>query len=105
MLFVADDTFSLTKHCMKPYGQKNLSDEERVFDYRCSRFQRISENSFGIQSNRFKFFVTRASLTLEKAKIAVMTSLTLHNLLRTKSRESFTPIDSIDFETENRRNH
>ena len=27
-----------------------------------------------------------------------MTSLALHNLLRTKSRESYTPINSIDFE-------
>ena len=34
MLLVADDAFPLIKDCMKPYG--------------CSRFQRISENSFGI---------------------------------------------------------
>ena len=60
MVFVADDAFPLTKHCMKPYGRKNLSDEERVFDYRCSRFRRISENAFGIWSNRFKLFATRA---------------------------------------------
>ena len=48
MVFVADDAFPLTKHCMKPYGRKNLSDEKRVFDYRCSRFRRISENTFEI---------------------------------------------------------
>ena len=29
-----------------------------------------------------------------------MASLVLHNLLRTKSRESYTPIRSIDFENE-----
>ena len=85
---------------MKPYGRKNLSDEERVFDYRCSRFRRISENGFGIWSNRFRLFATRASLTPEKAEVAVMPSLVLHNLLRTKSRESYTPIGSIDFEIE-----
>ena len=34
MVFVADDAFPLTKHYMKPYGRKNLSDEERIFDYR-----------------------------------------------------------------------
>ena len=28
MAFVADDAFPLTKHCMKPYGRKNLSDEK-----------------------------------------------------------------------------
>ena len=63
IVFVVDDAFPLTKHCMKPYGRKNLSDEERVFDCRCSRFRRISENAFGIWSNRFRLFAGRASLT------------------------------------------
>ena len=85
---------------MKPYGRKYLSDVERVFDYRCSRFRRTSENAFGIWSNRFTLFAKRASLTPERAEIAVMASLTLHNLLRTKSRESYTPIGSIDFEND-----
>ena len=100
MVFVAGDAFPLTKHCMKPYGRKNLSDEERVFDYRCSRFRRISENAFGIWSNRFRLFATRASLTPERAEIDVMASLALHDLLRTKSSESYTPIGSIDFEND-----
>ena len=49
-------------------------------------------------SSRFRLFATRASLTPEKTEIAVMSSLALHNLLRAKSRECFTPVDSIDFE-------
>ena len=97
MVFVADDAFPLTKHCMKPYDRKNLSDEERVFNYRCSRFRRISENGFGIW---FRLFATRASLTPEKAEVDVMASLVLHNLLRAKSRERYTPIGSIDFQNE-----
>ena len=75
MVFLADDAFPLTKHCMKPYGRKDLSDEERVFDYCFSRFKTISENAFGIWSNRFRLFVTCASLTPEKAEIALMTNL------------------------------
>lgn len=47
-VFVAGDAFPFTKHCMKPYGWKNLSDEERVFYYCCSRFWRITENAFAI---------------------------------------------------------
>ena len=39
-------------------------------------------------------------VTPEKAEIAVMSSLALHNLLHTKYRESYTPTDSIDFENE-----
>ena len=100
MVFVADKAFPLTKHCMKPYGRKNLSDEERVFGYRCSRFRRISENAFGIWSNRLRLFALRTSLTPERAEITVMASLALHNLLRTKSRESYTPIGNIDFEND-----
>ena len=100
MVFVVDDAFPLTKHCMKPYGWKNLSDEERVFDYRCLRFRRISVNAFEIYSNRFRLFAARASLTPERAEIAVLASLALHNLVRTKSRESYTPTGSIDFEND-----
>ena len=39
-----------------------------------------------------------ALLTHGKAEITVMASLVLHNLLRTKSRESYTSIGSINFE-------
>ena len=49
---------------------------------------------------RFRLFATRASLTPEKGEVVVMASLVLQNLLRTKSRESYTPIGSIDFENE-----
>ena len=100
VIFVADDTLPLTKHCMKPYGRKSLSDQERAFDYRCSRFRTISENALGIWCSRFILFATRASLTPERAEIAVMANLTLHNLLRTKSRQSYRPIGSIDFEND-----
>ena len=39
-------------------------------------------------------------LTPEKVEIAVKTSFALHNLLRTKSRESYTRIGGIDFDNE-----
>ena len=48
MVFVADDALPFIKHCMKPYDQKNLSYEERVFHYHCPPFQRIGENAFGV---------------------------------------------------------
>ena len=47
-LFVADEAFPLTTFCMKPYAHNNLSEEKRIFNYRLSRFRRISENTFGI---------------------------------------------------------
>ena len=86
---------------MKPYGIKNALEMERIFDYRLSRFRRISENGFGIWSNRFCLFSTRALLTPDKAVIAIMASLALPNMLRTKSSQSYTPTGFIDFEVAN----
>ena len=35
-VFVADDALSLTDYCMKPYAQRQLTDEKRIFNYRLS---------------------------------------------------------------------
>ena len=99
--FVGDDTFPLGEHCMKPYGLNNASNMERVFDYRLSKFRRTSQNGFGIWSNRFRLFSTRPLLTPDKAVIAIMASLALHNMLRIKSSESYTPTRFVDFEIPN----
>ena len=101
IVFVGDDVFPLSDHCMKPYGLKNASDMERVYRYRLSRFRKISENGFGIWSKRFRLFSTRALLTPGKAVIAIIASLALHNMLRTKSSESYTPTGLVDFEIPN----
>lgn len=48
-VFLADDAFPLCKRIIKPYGGKqNLSDEERIFNYRLSRARRCVENAFGL---------------------------------------------------------
>ena len=65
---------------MKPYGLKNASDMEHVFAYSLSSFRRISENVFGIWSNRFWFFSKRALLTPDKTVIAIKASLATHNI-------------------------
>ena len=96
--FVADEAFPLSINCMKPYPQKNLTDRKRVFNYRLSRMRRISENVFGIWSNRFRVFTTSIALAPDKAKDITMATIVLHNMLRTKCQGSYTPEGSMDQE-------
>ena len=84
-VFVADSAFPLTQHCMKPYPEKGLDDRKRIFNYRLSRFRRVSENAFGILSHIFGIFHTTIDLEPDKCIKLVLAAVTLHNMLRTKS--------------------
>nr|CAI5843193.1 unnamed protein product [Callosobruchus analis] len=41
---------------MKPYQQKGISHEEKIFNYRLCRARRVVENVFGILASRFRIF-------------------------------------------------
>ena len=50
---VGDDAFTLRPWLMKPYLQRNLSNQERIFNYRLSRARRVVENAFGIMASSY----------------------------------------------------
>lgn len=90
-VFVADNAFPLSQNCMKPYPDRALTDKKRIFNYRLSRFRRVTENAFGILTSVFRIFSSKINLGPDKATSVVMAALALHNLLRTKSSDSYTP--------------
>ena len=51
---------------------------------------------FGIWINRFRIFASRATVTPDKASHVIMATFRLKNLLRLKSRDSYTPKGSVD---------
>ena len=94
---VGDSGFALSKYMMKPYDpKKNLTDEERIFNYRLARFRRISENGFGTLVNRFRLWLGRCSLQPEDAEICLMACIALHNMLCTKSKDRYLAPSEVD---------
>ena len=97
-MIVSDDAFPLKPQIMKPYSHRNLDDKKLLFIYRASRYQRVTENAFGILSWRFRLFLSRTCLSPETAIDLVLAAVTLHCILRTKSRDSYSPPEIFDEE-------
>ena len=98
--FVADDAFPLRPYILKPYGQRGLTKEQRIFNYRLSRARRIVENGFGILASRFRVFMKPIVLEPSEVESIVLASVTLHNFLRCNggARAAYSPPGSFDQE-------
>ena len=55
-MFVADEVFLLHNNLMQPHLGRNLSNRQRVFNYRLSRTRRKTEIAFGVVAYRFRVF-------------------------------------------------
>ena len=96
-VIVGDDAFPLKRHIMKPYAQRGLPDGKRLFNYRLSRARRTSENAFGILASVFRIFFTKISIDPHFVKLITLACCILHNLLRTLSKDSYTPRNFVDY--------
>lgn len=66
---------------MKPYSGKNLSDKQKICNYRFSRARRTVESAFGIFANKWRIFHTAICMLPETANIIVAASVCLHNYI------------------------
>jgi len=80
-VIVADEAFALRRYLMKPFSLRNLTTEQRVFNYRLSRARRVVENAFGIMSSRFRVFSKPIALSPDKIESIVMATCCLHNFM------------------------
>ena len=81
---VGDDAFGLRTFMMKPYGNKEMTRTQRIFNYRLSRARRVVENAFGILANRFQVLLTTMMHKPSTVRLLVKTCVILHNLMRTR---------------------
>jgi len=79
--FVADAAFPLSTRIMKPYSGKNLTEKQKIYNYRHSRGRNTIEAAFGIYANRFRVFRTAISMLPETATLITTASVALHNYI------------------------
>jgi hypothetical protein len=73
-VFVGDEVFTLTEDFMNPYNVQKLTKERRIFNYRLSHAQRITENVFIISETKLGIFKTHIKIQLGHIKDTVMAS-------------------------------
>ncbi|XP_018360612.1 PREDICTED: uncharacterized protein LOC108759604 [Trachymyrmex cornetzi] len=90
-VIVGDDAFSLHTNLMKPYPDRGLTENRRIFNYRLSRARRTVENAFGILANRFRVLLNHIPLSVEKVEIITYACVLLHNFLLSKNVQRYIP--------------
>ena len=90
--FVADEAFPLRHWLMKPFPQRNLTHDQRIFNYRLCRARRIVENAFGVVANRWRVLLKRIDITPQRAEMVVLAACCLHNLLIADHPEQIRPV-------------
>jgi len=79
---LGDDAFALREYMMKPFSQKNLSMEQRIYNYLISRARMVVENAFGILAQRWQCFLTTMQQKPEIVQQIVHAGICLHNFIR-----------------------
>ena len=86
---VGDVAFSLKEWLMKPYPQRGLNRQQRLFNYRLSRARRVVENAYGILAQRFQCLLKVLQLHPRGVEKVTLACCILHNLLRDQNPVNF----------------
>ncbi|XP_041376853.1 protein ALP1-like [Gigantopelta aegis] len=78
---VADAAFAQKSWLVKPFSQRNLTKQMRIFNYRLSRARNPVENTFGILAQRFRCLLGTMLVRPDRAIKIVLACCRLHNLL------------------------
>lgn len=100
-VFIGDEAFSLHKHFLKPFPQRNVTKERKIFNYRLSRARRVSENAFGILASTFRIYQTPINLSVKNIDYMVLATCVLHNFLRKHAKGTYIQSAMLDYEDVN----
>ncbi|XP_023312016.1 uncharacterized protein LOC111692317 [Anoplophora glabripennis] len=101
-VFISDEAFALHKHILKPFPQRNLNYEKRIYNYRLSKGRNVVENVFGLITARFRVLHTTINMKPLHIQYVVLAICTLHNYLIQRKNQYIGP---ITFDSENKQTH
>ena len=78
---LGDEIFRLKAWLLRPYSG-NLTDSQKVFNYRLSKSRRTIENTFGILASRWRIFRHPIKAKVENAQRYSLTAICLYNYLQ-----------------------
>ena len=78
---VEDEIFPLNAWLLRPYPG-NLTDSQKVLNYRLSRSRRTTENTFGMLASRWRIFRRAIKAKVENAQRYSLAAIGLHNYLQ-----------------------
>ena len=81
-LIIGEHTSPLETWLMKPFRKQDLTEEERIFNYRLSRDRRIVEKAFRILANCWQCILVTMRPVSETVNKIVVKCCFLHNLMR-----------------------
>ena len=93
---LGDEIFPLKSWLLRPFGERNLSEEKLIYNYRHSRARRTIENTFGILVARWRIFSRPIRATVENTEKYVLACLALHNYLCKTHNACYNPAGFVD---------
>ena len=83
MAFViaGEEAFALSEHVLWPYSNKNLSIQQRIYNYRLTRAHRMVERAFCILANKWRIFHRPLHVTPQFCDSKAQACCILHNFV------------------------
>lgn len=88
-VFLGDEAFSLKSNFMRPYPNRNLTMEQRTYNFRHSRARKCVECAFGILSSKWRVLHTTINTDVNNAIKIVQATCLLHNFVRRREGINF----------------
>lgn len=97
-VFIGDEAFALRTDFLKPFPQRGLTYDVRIFHYRLCRARRVVENAFGVLASKFRIYHTTITLSPNKVECIVLATVVLHKLLRRRLGVNYVSPSLVDQE-------